>query len=915
MASWTDKIPTFNPYVAQLPVDAMLKVGMIKQQKYEDGIQKIQTNIDNVAGLDIGRDVDKNYLQSKLNSLGNDLKWVAAGDFSNFQLVNSVNGMTNQIAKDEYVQAAVSSTSSDRNQMSLIEDARKKGTLTPHAEYNYQLQRNSYYGNNNLKQEDGAPIVFSGKYSPSWDIDKNMLEAIKAVGDSTWTADNVFKLDGNGNKMHNKDGSPMYSEFAIREKRAGRFNENITAAIDSVLSRPEAKKELAMQGVYNYRGYDNIDDFVSQYKAEKEKGIAIGESQKIDLMSKINIETNPILKKQYQQQLNKIESDVLELSTTEDTRIAEAEGYGNNLDNYKAALQTQRKRNDYMKMGVTETYSKEYIESIPYKVAQEKIKAERDWFMANDASRRGWTSLDLQQKRDKLSADKWEYVKTHPPGTPATPEVPLADPVEPGSLYGKVLQDATDAEVVMNNEKDNFVFKYIKALNFGNGKDLTDEQVRKSIFNYAKNDPTFVDRMYDKGKQDVINHPQNENFTDLVTALPKLNEAESNLIYNNNKLNDPDVVAAGGGVGVDFATIEKGLETHIIEYEDTNSGVLGFGRSTIKRTVTASDIVNAAIIQEYSNQRSKLSDVERSILKNAKSKIESKFNMSSDSFISKLSPSVLEGGPGGSIATSQTPEARTMRDFNKARSLIQTEKFGNALMAKEKVLQEKSKGNLPLKYTIYPKDAKGTQITSVDNRVDAVLSTFKEGDINVAEFANLKKNNAGYTTFIKVDRDNNNKISLALYNGTSLVKDMEITKPQMDYIKGVVTVLPAKVSRIQQQIDWSQQKGTTNSAGVDPQSPTAYKTAWFKPEYFFSKFNRSDVLGADVKKNEMGQPNVYFYIKNQTGNVKGIPYKFERGDVYPHAFESVDAAENWVKNIVTRSGDIDNIINNSKPTK
>ena len=103
MASYTDSIPKFNPYISQLPVELMSKVGMAKQQQYEQGIQKIQSTIDNVAGLEIGRDVDKQYLQSKLNALGNDLKWVGASDFSDFQLVNSVNGMTNQIVKDEYI--------------------------------------------------------------------------------------------------------------------------------------------------------------------------------------------------------------------------------------------------------------------------------------------------------------------------------------------------------------------------------------------------------------------------------------------------------------------------------------------------------------------------------------------------------------------------------------------------------------------------------------------------------------------------------------------------------------------------------------------------------------------------------------------------------------------------------------------
>jgi predicted RND superfamily exporter protein len=127
MASWTDRIPTFNPYVEQQPVDAMLKVGMYKQQKYEEGVQKIQTAIDNVAGLDIASELDKKYLQSKLNGLGNNLNIVAGADFSNFQLVNSVNGMTKEIVKDEYVQNAVASTAQIRKNQRILEADEKAG--------------------------------------------------------------------------------------------------------------------------------------------------------------------------------------------------------------------------------------------------------------------------------------------------------------------------------------------------------------------------------------------------------------------------------------------------------------------------------------------------------------------------------------------------------------------------------------------------------------------------------------------------------------------------------------------------------------------------------------------------------------------------------------------------------------------
>ena len=72
MASFTDSqniqiLTSFNPYVQQLPIEKMEQVGVAKQQMYNEGVQKIQTNIDNVAVMDVIRDVDKAYLQSKLN--------------------------------------------------------------------------------------------------------------------------------------------------------------------------------------------------------------------------------------------------------------------------------------------------------------------------------------------------------------------------------------------------------------------------------------------------------------------------------------------------------------------------------------------------------------------------------------------------------------------------------------------------------------------------------------------------------------------------------------------------------------------------------------------------------------------------------------------------------------------------------
>ena len=150
-----------------------------------------------IAGMDVMRPIDKQNLQSKLNSLGSKLKIVAAGDFSNSQLVNSVGGMATSIIKDSNIQAAVQSTANARKQMALIEEARQKGELTPDKEWFFQRQLDGYLSNNNLVGKGNTPVNFNGKYLKHYDIDKDVQDAIsKAHLSSEEWEENAKNPDG-----------------------------------------------------------------------------------------------------------------------------------------------------------------------------------------------------------------------------------------------------------------------------------------------------------------------------------------------------------------------------------------------------------------------------------------------------------------------------------------------------------------------------------------------------------------------------------------------------------------------------------------------------------------------------------------------------------------------------------------------
>jgi hypothetical protein len=304
MASFTDtNIPKFNPYVQQLPVEAMVQVGMQKQAQYEQGVTKIQNQINNIAGMDVMRDVDKNYLQSKLNQLGNDLTTVAAGDFSNFQLVNSVGGMATQIVKDSAIQAAVSSTANHRKQRVQMDADKKKGTLTPDNELFYNKQLNKYLESTDIKDEEGNPITFSGQYIPNFDIWKFAKETFDAVKPDEMSFDQIYQLGADGKPLHDANGNLIYSPTMTRMEKEGIFPEKVKATLNQIFSDPRVSQQLQITGQYNYRG-ENANNLANRILGQKQELLSSYEDKLLEL----NMEKN--LGKDVQKDIDNIEAAI-----------------------------------------------------------------------------------------------------------------------------------------------------------------------------------------------------------------------------------------------------------------------------------------------------------------------------------------------------------------------------------------------------------------------------------------------------------------------------------------------------------------------------------------------------------------------------------------------------------------------------
>ena len=269
MGSFTDIIPVFNPYVQQLPVEAMVQVGMAKQKAYEENVTKIQGEIDRVAGLDIIRGVDKEYLQSKMNALGNKLNLLAGGDFSNFQLANSVGGMTKQVANDKFVQNAVSSTAWYRKQVAEMEQAIKEGKSSQANIWDFNQKANTYFQSTDLKQS------FSDRYTPFTDVKKKAMDAIKALHPELQKYDIPFEVV-NGQIVVDKKGKEAIADAMQRYKIEGIDEGQIKAAIAATLT-PDDINQLSIDGRYQFRGVTPeqlVNRATEQYRVNKENAVA-----------------------------------------------------------------------------------------------------------------------------------------------------------------------------------------------------------------------------------------------------------------------------------------------------------------------------------------------------------------------------------------------------------------------------------------------------------------------------------------------------------------------------------------------------------------------------------------------------------------------------------------------------------------
>lgn len=466
MASFTDEISKFNPYIQQLPVEAMVKVGMQKQAQYDQGVQKIQSYVDNIAGMDVYNDGDKAYLQSKLNDLGGKLKTVAAGDFSNQQLVNSVGGMATSIVKDPNVQRAVNETAKFKKTIARIEKDQADGKAGRNNIDDFYRQAKPWM------ESTEAGSTLQANYSQYRDVNKTAIEAIKALHPALKSMDIPFEVkDGKINTAKIADAMKRNKVEGITE---GQIQTALRAALTS-----EDYNQLAIDGRSKFAdvSQDKLNFIINTDLANTKKDYA-NEIARLKEQLPIHIQdpnktaelNNRI--KDYEEQIGTPDKPgVLDLQAKDDL-----EQVRTNPNKVKESMYTQ----GYFKQWgnafkwTSEDFS--YNDNPFKKVQQWNENMTFKRLVESRTAKQGERKLDIEEKNSQIKQKLLDLKIEEAYGTPGVP-------VPEGNKTDNVLKSTERLNDHMTEVSNDILGKRQQLLNKG----YTDAQVNNMVNDYATN--------------------------------------------------------------------------------------------------------------------------------------------------------------------------------------------------------------------------------------------------------------------------------------------------------------------------------------------------------------------------------------------------------------------------------------------
>lgn len=274
MANFLENNPTSYPgYVQQINPDAYLQTGLITQQKYDEGVKNVQGYVNSIAGMQVARPQDQQYLQNRLGELTSKVNSVVGAEWGSQALVNQVGGLAAQIGNDRNVQNATAGTQRLIKIQSDIEEAKKKGdTYAVQNEYKATKEINNWFSNPNA----GAELSRNASYTPYVDVNKKINELWKDAH-----PDSILRQSTNGDYY-----AYVMTETGLKALPPDQVRSQIEGMLD-----PNLANQLDINAEYNYRNFnsDNLKTEIdSVYKGREDSYDNYIKKLQLDRLSKAN---------------------------------------------------------------------------------------------------------------------------------------------------------------------------------------------------------------------------------------------------------------------------------------------------------------------------------------------------------------------------------------------------------------------------------------------------------------------------------------------------------------------------------------------------------------------------------------------------------------------------------------------------
>jgi hypothetical protein len=251
------------------PVDLNLlgRVLQFKQAQYDAGTAKVQSNLDNLASLDVVKDVDRDYLNTKLNNLVNTTNSIGGADYSDPNVTNQIAGLSSQIYGDDNVINAVANTKKFRYVQKYYQDLKEKKPK----DWN---PANEWYDVNKFSSwlQDGkvgtAPQEGSGRVTPYTKYEEDWQKMFDKIANSA----NVTTEITDKGLMYRLDTHKLVSPERIWE----------TA---SKMLTPNQRQQLGIEGRYTYNGLP-ISELTKAYDSETYEKVGKAKGELEDYQTK-----------------------------------------------------------------------------------------------------------------------------------------------------------------------------------------------------------------------------------------------------------------------------------------------------------------------------------------------------------------------------------------------------------------------------------------------------------------------------------------------------------------------------------------------------------------------------------------------------------------------------------------------------